>query len=176
VVAATNKDLAAEVTRGAFRLDLYHRLDVFHLRLPPLRERREDILPLARHFLGIFRARMRKPAVRFALATERILRAYDYPGNVRELKNLVERAVILSAGDEIAPEHIVLSGPARGAHPSFFAVELDDKGQPPDLESLEKAYLERLLSFAQGNKTQVARLLGVSYPTVAKKISDYGLK
>jgi DNA-binding NtrC family response regulator len=175
VVAATNKDLAAEVKRGAFRLDLYHRLDVFHLRLPPLRERREDILALGRHFLAIFGKRMKKPAARFAPATERILHEYDYPGNVRELKNLVERAVILSAGEEIRPEHIVLSGPARDVPAAFFAVNLDAQGNPPDLEALEKAYIARLLELAHGNKTQVARLLGVSYPTVAKKIADYGL-
>ncbi len=177
VVAATNKDLAAEVKRGAFRLDLYHRLDVFHLRLPPLRERRDDILPLARPFLGIFRRRMRKPAERFSPPTERILAEYDYPGNVRELKNLVERAVILSSptGDEITPEHIVISGPGRQSSDAFFAVELDVEGRPPDLESLEKSYIARLLELAQGNRTQVARLLGVSYPTVAKKIADYGL-
>jgi two-component system, NtrC family, response regulator AtoC len=177
VVAATNKDLAAEVKRGTFRLDLYHRLDVFHLRLPPLRERREDILPLGRHFLALFAQKLRKPAVRFSAGTERILREYDYPGNVRELKNLVERATILSSpsSDEIAPENIVISGPAREGGGGFFSVELDDKGQPPDLESLEKAYIARLLELAQGNRTQVARLLGVSYPTVAKKIADYGL-
>jgi two-component system response regulator AtoC len=175
VVAATNKDLAAEVKRGAFRLDLYHRLDVFHLRLPPLRERRDDILDLAQHFLAIFARRMKKPVSRFAAATERILREYDYPGNVRELKNLVERAVILSGGDEILPEHIVLSGPARELPAAFFSVELDDKGNPPDLDALEKAYIARLLQLVHGNKTQVARLLGVSYPTVAKKIADYGL-
>jgi DNA-binding NtrC family response regulator len=175
VVAATNKDLAGEVKRGSFRLDLYHRLDVFHLRLPPLRERREDILPLGRHFLGIFGKRMKKPAARFSAATERILHEYDYPGNVRELKNLVERAVILSSGEEILPEHIVLSGPAREVQSAFFAVDLDAQGNPPDLEALEKAYIARLLRLANGNKTQVARFLGVSFPTVAKKIADYGL-
>jgi DNA-binding NtrC family response regulator len=177
VIAATNKDLAAEVKRGTFRLDLYHRLDVFHLRLPPLRERRDDIVPLAKKFLAMFASRMKKPNLVLARETERILAAYDYPGNVRELKNLIERAVILSTGETIGPESIVLSGPSRDAADSaeFFAVELDASGQPPSLDRLEALYIAKLLSFAQGNRTQVARLLGVSYPTIAKKIADYGL-
>jgi DNA-binding NtrC family response regulator len=179
VVAATNKDLAALVQRGAFRLDLYHRLDVFHLRVPPLRDRREDILPLATHFLARFGPRLRKAAAGFAPETERVLLAYDYPGNVRELRNLVERAVILSTDALIEPKHIVISGPTLGdaggaATPAFFSVELAD-GRPPSLDALEREYIARLLQFSGGNKTQVARLLGVSYPTVAKKISDYGL-
>ena len=179
IVAATNKELADEVARGAFRLDLYHRLDVFHIRVPPLRDRREDILPLAHHFLARFAARMRKPAVRFAPETEKQLGAYDYPGNVRELRNVIERAVILSTGEVIDPGCIVLSGPTRAAPAAlpaaFFAVELDAAGQPPNLDGLERAYIARLLEFAGGNRTAVARLLGVSYPTVAKKIADYGL-
>src|SRR6476620_9370042 len=177
VVAATNKELADEVERGRFRLDLYHRLDVFHIRVPPLRDRREDILPLAGHFLERFAARMLKPSARFAPETERMLGAYEYPGNVRELRNVIERAVILSTGDVIEPGCIVLSGPTRtlpgGGH--FFAADLDPAGKPPDLEALERAYIARLLEFAGGNRTQVARLLGVSYPTIAKKIADYGL-
>ncbi|HKQ71854.1 MAG TPA: sigma-54 dependent transcriptional regulator [Polyangiaceae bacterium] len=177
VVAATNKDLAAEVKRGAFRLDLYHRLDVFHLRLPALRERPDDILPLARKFAAGFALRMKKASVTLAKETERILTSYDYPGNVRELKNLIERAVILSSGPIIGAECIVLSGPSRDEpeRNAFFAAHLDPGGQPPTLERLEAEYIARLLEFAQGNRTQVARLLGVSYPTVAKKIADYGL-
>ncbi len=178
VVAATNKELADEVERGAFRLDLYHRLDVFHIRVPPLRERREDIPPLATHFLSRFATRMRKPAARFAPETERLLLGYDYPGNVRELRNIVERAVILSTKDAIDPDCIVISGPTRSgaaATPVFFSVDLDTAGRPPDLEGLEKAYIARLLTFAGGNRAAVARLLGVSYPTIAKKIADYGL-
>jgi DNA-binding NtrC family response regulator len=178
VVAATNKELADEVERGAFRLDLYHRLDVFHIRVPPLRERREDILPLATHFLSRFATRMRKPAARFTPETERLLLGYDYPGNVRELRNIVERAVILSTKDAIDPDCIVISGPTRAgaaATPVFFSVDLDTAGKPPDLEGLEKAYIARLLAFANGNRAAVARLLGVSYPTIAKKIADYGL-
>jgi DNA-binding NtrC family response regulator len=183
VVAATNKDLAVEVQRGAFRLDLYHRLDVFHIRVPPLRDRREDIPALAAHFLARFAARMRKPAARFAPETERLLASYDYPGNVRELRNLVERAVILSTGAVIEPGCIVISGPALAGAPSpgdealrpFFGVALTEAGQPPSLAELERAYIARLLELTGGNKTQVARHLGVSFPTVAKKIADYGL-
>jgi DNA-binding NtrC family response regulator len=179
IVAATNKELADEVERGAFRLDLYHRLDVFHIRVPPLRDRREDILPLASHFLARFAARMRKPAARFSAETEKVLLGYDYPGNVRELRNVIERAVILSTLEVIEPDCIVLTGPSRAAAPvvpsAFFALELDGEGRPPNLGGLERAYIARLLEFAGGNRTAVARLLGVSYPTIAKKISDYGL-
>jgi DNA-binding NtrC family response regulator len=177
VLAATNKDLAAEVKRGTFRLDLYHRLDVFHLRLPPLRERDADILPLARYFLARFAGRLGRHGLRFAPETESLLRRYDYPGNVRELKNLVERAVILSTGDRVGPECIVISGPARdvGSSQAFFAAALDPTGRPPTLEEIERDYIARLLDFASGNRTQVARLAGVSYPTIAKKIADYGL-
>jgi two-component system response regulator AtoC len=181
LIAATNKDLADAVERGTFRLDLYHRLDVFHIRVPALRDRPEDILPLAEHFLRIFTARMRKPAARFAPDTARMLRGYDYPGNVRELRNLIERAVILSSGETIDPACIVISGPTRAgaaggaAAPGFFSAELDAAGQPPSLADLERDYIARLLVFTGGNRTQVARLLGVSYPTVAKKIADHGL-
>ena len=180
VVAATNKELADEVERGGFRLDLYHRLDVFHIRVPPLRERPEDIMPLATHFLARFATRMRKPAAKFAPETERLLLAYDYPGNVRELRNVIERAVILSTQDVIGDDCIVISGPSRtgtagGAPPAFFSIDVDGAGKPPDLDALERAYIARLLTFAGGNRTAVARLLGVSYPTIAKKIADYGL-
>jgi len=180
VVAATNKELADEVSKGTFRLDLFHRLDVFHIRVPPLRDRREDILPLAGHFLARFATRMRKRAVRFSPETEKQLLGYDYPGNVRELRNVIERAVILSTRDVIEPDCIVLSGTTRPSpppplQPPFFGVELDGGGQPPDLDALERGYIARLLEFASGNRTAVARILGVSYPTIAKKIADYGL-
>src|SRR6185312_15545677 len=161
VVAATNKELADEVEKGAFRLDLYHRLDVFHIRVPPLRERPEDILPLATHFLARFATRMRKPAASFAASTERLLLGYDYPGNVRELRNVIERAVILSTRETIDDDCIVLSGPSRATASapagSFFAIDVDPSGKPPDLEALERAYIARLLAYAGGNRTAVAR-------------------
>jgi DNA-binding NtrC family response regulator len=177
IIAATNKDLAAEVKRGRFRLDLYHRLDVFHMSIPPLRERRADILPLAYHFLAMFSPCLRQGRTfRLSGEAERILQSYEYPGNVRELRNIVERAVILADSDELRAEHIVLSGMRPDASQlSFFDVELDDAGRPPSLDDLERKYLRRVLEFAGGNRTQVARILGVSYPTVAKKITEYGL-
>jgi DNA-binding NtrC family response regulator len=177
VISATNKNLGAQVEKGSFRLDLFHRLDVFHVELPPLRDRREDILPLARLFLRRFAQRMGRPAATFGPASERIMEGYSFPGNVRELRNLVERAVIL-AGHTATIEAgcVVLPGTsAPSAREAFFAVDLDERDAPPTLAQLEKAYLTRLLDFAGGNRAQVARLLGVSYPTVAKKISDYGV-
>jgi two-component system response regulator AtoC len=178
VLAATNKNLVDEVGKGTFRLDLYHRLDVFHVKLPPLRERREDIVPLATHFLGIMCARMGKPALRFTPDAEAMLRAYDYPGNVRELRNIVERAVILAGVDVVGRDSIMLSATSRAAAPlpsAFFSVDVAAGEAPPSLEALERGYIARLLEFTGGNRTQVARILGVSYPTVAKKIADYGL-
>jgi two-component system response regulator AtoC len=178
LIAATNKDLVGEVARGGFRLDLYHRLDVFHVKLPALRERREDIVSLARHFLGIMSTRMGRATLRFTPSAEAILQGYDYPGNARELRNIVERAVILSGGDTVDSDSIMLTAQSRprdGAAGAFFSVDPQAGGAPPSLADLEKAYIARLLEFTGGNRTQVARILGVSYPTIAKKILDYGL-
>jgi DNA-binding NtrC family response regulator len=138
-------------------------------------------MPLAQHFLARFATRMRKRAARFSPDTERMLGSYDYPGNVRELRNVIERAVILSDDEVIATDCIVLSGAARAVGgrgepvDHFLSVDLDASGRPPDLDGLERAYIARLLEFCAGNRTAVARALGVSYPTIAKKITDYGL-
>ena len=174
VIAATNRNLADEVAAGRFRLDLYHRLDVFHLALPPLRDRREDIVDLARFLLGAIAQRLLKPIPELTQEAEKILTNYAWPGNVRELRNVLERAVILERGGAVTPASLVLGNVGQRRDGSFFSVELLE-GKPPTLAELEKAYLERLLAFAQGNRTQVARLLDVSYPTVAKKIADYGI-
>ena len=150
---------------------------MFHIRVPPLRERREDILPLAEHFLARFATRMRKPVARSRPRPSALLRAYDYPGNVRELRNVIERAVILSTGEAIDPGCIVLSGPdarAAGGRALSSPRTSTPRASRPDLDALERAYIARLLEFAGGNRTQVARLLGVSYPTIAKKMPMTG--
>jgi len=179
IIAATNRNLEEEVAAGRFRLDLFHRLDVFHLTLPPLRERREDVLQLARFLLDRIAQRLARPAPRLSPEAERVLTAYDYPGNVRELRNVLERALILESGPQITPASLVLGRHARVAAPEvggFLQVQLREDGRPPTLAELEKLYVERLLAHTGGNRAQVARLLDVSYPTVAKKIADYGIK
>ena len=177
IIAATNRDLEEEVRAGRFRLDLFHRLDVFHLTLPPLRQRREDILDLARWLLDRIAQRLLKPVPALSSDASRILAAYDYPGNVRELRNILERAVILETSGTIIPESLLLGSgradPARAD--AFFSLALED-GRPPTLADVEKHYIERLLAHTGGNRAQVARLLDVSYPTVAKKIAEYGIK
>ena len=181
-MAATNRDLAQAVAAGAFRLDLFHRLDVFRIRVPPLRERREDVLPLARFFLEELARRMQKAVARLSPGVEQRLLAYAWPGNVRELRNVLERAVIVADAEVLQPAEIVL-GDARGGHAppatpwAAEAVErsLASDGRPPTLVELERDYLVRLLEHTGGNRSQVARLMGVSYPTVMKKVTDYGV-
>jgi len=177
IIAATNRNLDDEVRAGRFRLDLFHRLDVFHLTLPPLRERREDIPALAGWLLERIAQRLLKGVPSLSADALRILRAYDYPGNVRELRNILERAVILEMSGTITPDSLLLGSGVTGQPraDAFFSAGLLG-GQPPTLADLEKLYIERLLQHAGGNRSQVARLLDVSYPTVAKKIADYGIK
>jgi DNA-binding NtrC family response regulator len=176
-VAATHRDLSEEVRAGRFRLDLFHRLDVFRVSIPPLRERPQDILPLARFFLADLAARVGKAITGLAPTTERRLTAYAFPGNVRELRNVIERAVILESGPVLGESSVILradrSAPPPSAAPSGAPPAPSEP--PPSLAEVERAYLESLLQRAGGNKSQVARWMGVSYPTVQKKIADYGL-
>ena len=178
IIAATNRNLEQEVATGRFRLDLFHRLDVFHLTVPPLRSRRDDIAGLARFLLERIAHRLARGVPTLSPEAEAVLVAYDYPGNVRELRNVLERALILESGPQITPASLVLGRIARapaGDAEAFFTAPLRE-GRPPTLDELEKLYVERLLEHTGGNRTQVARLLDVSYPTVAKKIADYGIK
>ncbi len=178
-IAATNRDLEQEVAAGRFRLDLFHRLNVFQLTVPALRKRREDIPHLARWLLDRVAQRLGRACPRLSAEAAQVLVAYDYPGNVRELRNVLERALILESGPEITPASLILGDRARAPSTeaqAFFAAELSGDGRPPTLAELEKQYVERLLRYARWNRAEVARLLKVSYPTVAKKIADYGIK
>jgi len=170
-IAATHRDLQEAVRTGTFRLDLFHRLDVFRIDVPPLRDRRDDILPLARAFLEEFSARAGKSIRKLAPEAETRLRQYDFPGNVRELRNLVERAVILETESVLTPDSILLPPAMRAPQ----APDWLDRDPPPSLEDVERRYLEHLLERAAGNRSQVARWMGVSYPTVVKKIADLGV-
>ncbi len=177
IVAATNRDLAEEVREGRFREDLYFRLNVLHVHIPPLRERRADILVLAHHFLRKHCREMGRADEGFTEACAEHLEAYAYPGNVRELENIVERAVALTSNGPIDVESLppnVLDRPApTGALPA-----LDGGGVNLEhlIEGLERDYLARALELSGGSKTKAAELLGMSFRSFRYKLDKYGLK
>jgi DNA-binding NtrC family response regulator len=168
VIAATNRSLEAMVREGKFREDLFYRLNVIPLTIPPLRERREDILPLARHFLSEANRTFHKAVKRLEPETESLLLGNPWPGNVRELKNLIERLVILSTGDAIEADHLPppFSGSADGP-----AVE-DVSREPRTLEAIERAYIVKVLRQANGNKSEAAKILGITRQTLRKKLTE----
>ncbi|HXF05013.1 MAG TPA: sigma-54 dependent transcriptional regulator [Blastocatellia bacterium] len=169
IIAATNRDLERLKAEGRFREDLYYRLHVVPVVIPPLRERREDIEPLVQYFLSrnLVPARGRKRITPEAL---RLLVNYHWPGNVRELKNVIERAVILADGDTIDVEHLPSNLRFR---PPFLSETTS--AEYPSLEEVERMYIARLLKEFQGNRTQVARVLKISERTLYRKIRRYGL-
>jgi DNA-binding NtrC family response regulator len=174
VIAATNRDLSTLRDAGAFRPGLHRRLSAFHVRLPALRERAEDIVPLARHFVAALAVRMGRPLLKLASETEQLVSEYGFPGNVRELKLLVEGAAVHAEGDLIGPECIVFPDPWYATRRPFFWTGLDGHGRPPPLRIVKKRYMERVLDFTNGNRSEAARVLEVSLPTVARKASSSG--
>jgi len=169
IIAATNRNLSAEVTGGAFRQDLYYRLKVVELNVPPLRERREDILPLARALLaGSALWMKRKISGLTPAATDQLVR-YAWPGNVRELENAMERAVALSPGTRVEfddlPEEVRLARPIPAA----------SDGSVRPLESVEKDYILEALALNQGNQTRTAEQLQIGSATLYRKLKSYGL-
>jgi len=183
VIAATNRDLKAAMNAGAFREDLYYRLRVFAIHLPPLRERKEDILPLFEYFVQTLGAAV---TGRVAAGISREVReqvlSYAWPGNVRELRNTVERALILCEGGLIYPEHL----PWRGetAHSPLAPPPATTGGQPApadfpahgvDLEALERTLIEGALKQAGQNKSKAAKLLGLSRSKLYSRMDRFGL-
>jgi NtrC-family two-component system response regulator AlgB len=164
VLAATNRDLDADVAEGRFRKDLLYRLNVVVVHLPPLRERREDILPLAREFLAFFARTSQRAVPQLSPEAERLLAAYDWPGNVRELRNALERALIVSPGVVLAAGAFALAkGPEKGA------AEL---GGDVTLDALEREHIERVLARAPSEK-EAARILGIDASTLYRKRKRY---
>lgn len=175
IVVATNRDLTAEVKAGRFREDLYYRLNVIHIKIPSLRERPEDIPLLVEHFLGQVAARQGRDRMTVDPEAMKVLLGYRFPGNVRELENLVERAVALATGDVLdigllPPE--VVQTPATEA---LMPEKLED-GTDLDslLESYERALLDKALTQAGGNRTRAARILGVSFRSLRYRLKKYG--
>ncbi len=177
IVAATNRTLDEEVAAGRFRADLYYRLRVLPIELPPLRHRRSDIPLLAAAFLERFNGEFRKRIQGFTPEAADLLRRYAWPGNVRELHNVVERAVLLTEGDAIHPDALPPevraagddAGPGRGP-----AVELGPGGV--DLEELERGLLLEALRRTEGNRTEAGRLLGLSRHQIRNRLKKYGVE
>jgi len=168
VIAATNRSLEVMVKEGRFREDLFYRLNVIPLTIPPLRDRREDILPLARHFLAEANSTFHKAVKRLATEAETLLLAYGWPGNVRELKNLIERLVILSTGDTIEADQLPM--PFTGAADGPLAEEVSR--EPRTLEAVERAYILKVLRQVNGNKSEAAKILGITRQTLRKKLTE----
>jgi len=170
VVAATNRDLTQEVAAGRFREDLYFRLSVFKVEVPPLRERREDVLPLAESLVAELCAELGRRPVTFSAAARERLARYPFPGNVRELRNVLERALVLESGPALELEALA-TGPRSTApqgDPHAFVVT----GPPRPLEEVERLYVRHVLELLEGRRMDAARALGISYPTFLRRLGE----
>ncbi len=165
MIAATNKDLTGLIKAGHFREDLYYRLNVINVTIPPLRERKEDIVELARHFLGKYAKKLSKSIAEFTAEALDLLTGYNWPGNVRELENVIERAVILCESGRIGAEDLSIS--------SYAAVA--DMSVNPSLEEMEKNYILRVLKEAGNNQSKASQLLGIDRKTLYLKLKKYGI-
>lgn len=175
VIAATNCELKKRIAEGRFREDLYYRLNVISLLLPPLRDRSEDVVPLAEHFLELAKEAYGRSDVRFTPAGLAALQAHSWPGNIRELKNLVERTLVMVDGAEIGPAQLGLA-PAAAALPQAAAAPL----QGPELrfplgtslEEMEREAIRRTLEFTGGDKVRAAEILGINQRTIYRKLAE----
>ncbi|TMB24923.1 MAG: sigma-54-dependent Fis family transcriptional regulator [Deltaproteobacteria bacterium] len=173
ILAATNRDLAEEMRTGRFREDLYQRLKVVTLRLPPLRERAEDIPLLVEHLLVKINQRLHKNLRRVPREVIEKLQRRPWPGNVRELENVLTRAAVLSQGDMLLQEHLVDQGgiPRSEARPLPTAVD----GRVATLDEVERDHIVRVWTLAKGHKGKTCQMLGISRPTLERKLKKYGI-
>jgi len=176
IIAATNRDLEKLVKEGSFREDLYFRLKVVPIVIPPLRERREEVIPLARFFIEAFCREYRKKPKIMSSQAEELMTAYDWPGNVRELRNVIERAVILEPGDEILPAHLPfdLQRPKLEEAERVQGLSLPTEGI--SLDKVEEELIKAALAMAKGNQSEAARLLDLSRDTLRYRAKKLGLK
>jgi len=178
VIAATNKDLLAAINQKLFREDLYYRLAVFPITIPPLRERAEDIPALVEHFVGYYCQELKKETKTVAPASMQLLIKHPWTGNVRELQNCIERAVILSDGQVLLPEHLGLRVKATT---EAGLAELQTEGSLQEVshaatQFAESRMIRKVLKETGGNKSRAAEILKVSYKTLLTKIKDYGIE
>ncbi|MBL8232696.1 MAG: sigma 54-interacting transcriptional regulator [Bryobacterales bacterium] len=175
VIAATNRNLREAVKEGAFRQDLFFRLNVIHIQIPPLRERREDIVPLARFFVEHYNHKFKRQIQGITADAESLLRQHDWPGNVREIRNAVERAMILEDSSYITAASLPLSLTERAAQVAAAPSESFPEGGV-SLQETEKQLLMRALEKTNGNQTQAARLLRITRDTLRYKMKKFNLR
>jgi transcriptional regulator with PAS, ATPase and Fis domain len=172
IIAATNRDLEEEIKRGTFRRDLFYRLNVIAVHLPPLRDRRDDILLLAESFLQRGAEQRGDAPKRLGEDAALALQEYQWPGNVRELENAMERAVILSSGATIG----VAALPERVTERRSEPLVAERASANPTLETIERAYILWVLQSESGNKTRAAEVLGIDPSTLHRKLARYGVE
>ena len=169
LLSATNRDLATEIENGRFRADLYYRLAVFRIHLPPLRERRQDIGPLARHFTAFFAAKLNKRTDGCTPECLQHLEAHTWKGNIRELRNIIERAVILTDGPRLDVPDLPLDLQLNDTAPASPSLQLSAFS----MAAAEHLHIQKVLLHTGGNKTEAARLLGIGLTTLYRKIEEY---
>ena len=181
IISATNKSLEKEVIEGNFREDLFYRLNVIEVKVPPLRERKTDLRTLAQHFLEKYSKEMGKEITKFSSYALDLLNKYDFPGNVRELENLLERSVALSTTNIVLPDSLALSVHKRrwieGVKDRRFDLDEVAKGVALDtiLEEIERAYLKKALDCSNGNKNKAAELLGISFRSLRYRLDKLSI-
>jgi DNA-binding NtrC family response regulator len=185
IIAATNRPLGEDVRSGRFRADLYYRLQVVEIRLPPLRSHKEDIPDLVAHFIDTLAPRLGVPPIEVTADEMGYLRQYDWPGNVRELRNLIERSLIVGALNvtalyqSLSPQRRrEAGGPADGAAVAAVAAVASISAaatvdRPTDLQTLEKQHILAVLDSVGGDKTQAAQLLGISRRTLERRVAEW---
>jgi two-component system response regulator HydG len=180
LVAATNADLKAMVEKKTFRGDLYYRLTVVSIHLPPLRDRRSDIPLLMEHFRKDICGRMHKEVLGFTKAARQALITYDWPGNIRQLRNTIERMIVLDSDSQLdvddLPDDIAALAHRDGEAPGVAGIPGSDSliGRP--LTDVERYYIHRALELTEGKREEAAQLLGIGERTLYRKIKEYGLK
>lgn len=166
IIAATNKKLLEEIKRGKFREDLYYRLNVVEIHIPPLRERMEDVPALVEYFLEDFSKKYNKPDLQISPGAMHTLQSFSWPGNVRELRNVIERAVVLSRGPKIESDDF----PEKIRQPSPMPGESSDEENILTLQEMERMYVKKVLEYTGGNKLKAARLLNIDPKTLRSKL------